>query len=124
MQDPTTLGCRTPRTLHARLPARKAGFGHFVSCWRTPPQPYEHPKGRACDFAADPTGFGGIATGAALEYGTELAAWLVRNATSLGLMYVIWFRQIWTPAAGWHAYSSGKGDPSSDHTNHVHMSIY
>ena len=39
-------------------------------------------------------------------------------------MYVIWFKQIWTPAAGWHAYHSGQGDPSSDHTNHVHMSIY
>jgi hypothetical protein len=122
--DPTTTGCLTPRTLHALQQVQKAGFKHFVSCWRPPGEPFEHPKGRACDFAADPKGFGGIAEGASLDYGTALATWLVRNAERLGVMYVIWFHQIWTPAAGWHVYSSGKGDPSSDHTNHVHMSIY
>ncbi|GGM08969.1 coiled-coil domain-containing protein [Dactylosporangium sucinum] len=122
--DPTTTGCLTPRTLHALQQVQKAGFKRFVSCWRPPGEPYEHPKGRACDFAADTSGFGGVATGASKEYGTQLATWLVRNATALGVMYVIWFRQIWTPAAGWHAYNSGNGDPSSDHTNHVHMSIY
>ncbi|WP_433085948.1 coiled-coil domain-containing protein [Dactylosporangium sp. CA-052675] len=123
LHDPTTSGCLTPRTEHALEQVKLAGFGHYVSCFR-PSGPYEHPKGRACDFAADPKGFGGVATGAAKEYGTELATWLVRNASALGVMYVIWFRQIWTPAAGWHPYSSGQGDPSSDHTNHVHMSIY
>jgi hypothetical protein len=122
--DPTTTGCLTPRTLHAMQQVQKAGFTHFVSCWRPPGEPYEHPKGRACDFAADPNDFGGVATGSSKEYGTQLATWLVRNAAPLGVMYVIWFRQIWTPAAGWHAYQSGNGDPSSDHTNHVHMSIY
>ncbi|MEV4516508.1 hypothetical protein AB0K00_47110 [Dactylosporangium sp. NPDC049525] len=122
--DPTTKGCLTPRTLHALQQVQKAGFTHFVSCWRPPGEPYEHPKGRACDFAADAKGFGGVATGASKEYGTQLAAWLIKNATALGVMYVIWFKQIWTPAGGWHAYYSGQGDPSSDHTNHVHMSIY
>ena len=122
--DPTTGGCLTPRTLHALQEVRKAGFMRFVSCWRQPPEPYEHPKGRACDVAADVKGFGGVATGTSKEYGTQLAAWLVKNAQALGVMYVIWFKQIWTPAGGWHAYNSGQGDPSSDHTNHVHMSIY
>ncbi|GAA2633157.1 hypothetical protein GCM10010399_77000 [Dactylosporangium fulvum] len=124
VKDPTTRGCLTPRTLHALQQVQKAGFTHFVSCWRPPGEPYEHPKGRACDFAADAKGFGGAATGASKEYGTQLATWLVRNAKALGVMYVIWYRQIWTPAAGWHAYSSGNGDPSSDHTNHVHLSVY
>lgn len=122
--DPTTKGCLTPRTLHALQQVQQAGFKHFVSCWRPPGEPYEHPEGRACDFAADAKDFGGVATGASKDYGTQLAAWLVKNAKPLGLMYVIWFKQIWTPAAGWHAYHSGQGDPSSDHTNHVHMSIY
>ncbi len=122
--DPTTRGCLTPRTLHALQQVQKAGFKHFVSCWRAPGDPYEHPKGRACDFAADAGGFGGVATGSSKEYGTRLAAWLVKNASALGVMYVIWFKQIWTPAGGWHAYHSGQGDPSSDHTNHVHLSIY
>ncbi|GAA3456443.1 hypothetical protein GCM10018962_82770 [Dactylosporangium matsuzakiense] len=123
LHDPTTAGCLTPRTVHALEQVKLAGFAHYVSCFR-PGGPYEHPKGRACDFAADPKGFGGVAAGAAKEYGTELATWLVRNAPALGVMYVIWYRQIWTPAAGWHPYRSGQGDPSSDHTNHVHMSIY
>ncbi|GAA3204298.1 coiled-coil domain-containing protein [Dactylosporangium siamense] len=124
VDDPTTKGCLTPRTLHALQQVQKAGFTHFVSCWRPPGEPYEHPKGRACDFAADAKDFGGVATGSSKEYGTQLAAWLVKNATALGVMYVIWFKQIWTPATGWRAYHSGQGDPSSDHTNHVHMSIY
>ncbi|WP_432832151.1 coiled-coil domain-containing protein [Dactylosporangium sp. CA-092794] len=122
IDDPTTTGCITPRMLHAAQEARKAGFTHFYSCFR-PSGPYEHPKGRACDFAADSDGFGGVATGASKTYGTNLAAFFVKNASSLGVLYVIWFRQVWTPAAGWHAYSGGNGDPSSDHTNHVHLSV-
>jgi hypothetical protein len=122
LDDPTTTGCITPRLLHAAQEARKAGFTHFYSCFR-PSGPYEHPKGRACDFAAAPDGFGGIATGADKTYGANLAAYFVKNASSLGVLYVIWFRQVWTPAVGWHAYSGGNGDPSSDHTNHVHLSV-
>jgi hypothetical protein len=122
IDDPTTSGCITPRMLHAAQEARKAGFTHFYSCFR-PSGPYEHPKGRACDFAAASDGFGGIASGNDKTYGTNLAAFFVKNASSLGVLYVIWFRQVWTPAAGWHAYSGGNGDPSSDHTNHVHLSV-
>ncbi|WP_426508261.1 coiled-coil domain-containing protein [Dactylosporangium sp. McL0621] len=122
IDDPTTTGCITPRLLHAAQEARKAGFTHFYSCFR-PSGPYEHPKGRACDFAAASDGFGGVASGADKTYGTNLAAFFVKNASSLGVLYVIWFRQVWTPAAGWHAYSGGNGDPSSDHTNHVHLSV-
>lgn len=123
VDDPTTTGCITARTLHAAQEARKAGFTHFYSCFR-PSGPYEHPKGRACDFAAAANGFGGVATGADKVYGGNLAAFFVRNASALGVLYVIWFRQVWTPAAGWHSYSAGNGDPSSDHTNHVHLSVY
>ncbi|MER7001617.1 hypothetical protein ABT297_00985 [Dactylosporangium sp. NPDC000555] len=122
IDDPTTSGCITPRMLHAAQEARKAGFTRFYSCFR-PSGPYEHPKGRACDFAAASDGFGGVASGNDKTYGTNLAAFFVKNASSLGVLYVIWFRQVWTPAAGWHAYSGGNGDPSSDHTNHVHLSV-
>jgi hypothetical protein len=123
IDDPTTTGCITARMLHAAQEARKAGFTRFYSCFR-PSGPYEHPKGRACDFAAAANGFGGVATGGDKTYGGNLAAFFVRNATALGVLYVIWFRQVWTPAAGWHSYSGGNGDPSSDHTNHVHLSVY
>jgi hypothetical protein len=37
--------------------------------------------------------------------------------------YVIWYRQTWQPTTGWTTYGLAGGDPSSDHTNHVHLSI-
>jgi hypothetical protein len=120
--DPTTGGCLTPRTLHAYRQARRAGFTHFTACFREASFG-EHPQGQACDNAADPDGFGGVATGSSKEYGNLLAGWLVDNADALGVLYVIWFKQIWLPGSGWRSYDEGNGDPASDHTNHVHMSI-
>jgi hypothetical protein len=122
VDDPTTTGCITPRMLNALQQARSAGFTHFTACFRTGDR-FEHPKGRACDFAAAPSGFAGVAAGADRTYGNNLAAYFVRNANALGVLYVIWFRQIWMPATGWRAYTSGGSDPSSSHTNHVHLSV-
>lgn len=123
VDDPTTSGCITPRALHAMTQARAAGFTRYVSCHRNGGSG-EHPRGRACDFAAQKNGFGGVATGGDRTYGNNLAAYLVRNANRLGVLYVIWFRQIWLPSSGWQAYTSGNGTPASDHTNHVHLSVY
>lgn len=122
LDDPTTSGCITPRTMHALNEAKKAGFTRFVSCFR-PGGPFEHPKGRACDFSMQSSGFGGDATGDARLYGNNLTAFLVRNADKLGILYVIWYRQFWSPTTGWSSYSGAGGDPSSDHTNHVHLSL-
>ncbi|HEX5596655.1 MAG TPA: hypothetical protein VFX61_11675 [Micromonosporaceae bacterium] len=121
-KDPTTSGCITPRTLHALKETQRAGFTRFVSCYR-PGGPYEHPKGRACDFSPQQRGFGGDATGEQRLYGNNLAAYLVRNADRLGVLYVIWYKQVWLPTTGWKSYSRAYGDPSSDHTNHIHLSM-
>lgn len=124
VNDPTPAnGCITPRTLHALNQAKAAGFTRYVSCYR-PGGSGEHPKGRACDFAAQKGGFGGDATGGDRTYGNNLAAYFVRNADRLAVLYVIWYRQIWLPSSGWKSYSGANGDPSSDHTNHVHLSVY
>jgi peptidoglycan DL-endopeptidase CwlO len=123
IDDPTTSGCITARMLHAYNEARSAGFTRYTACFRTGDQ-YEHPKGRACDFSASATGFGGVASGGDRVYGNNLAAYFVRNANALAVLYVIWFLQIWTPAAGWHSYGGGRGDPASNHQNHVHLSVY
>ncbi|MFE9205156.1 coiled-coil domain-containing protein [Micromonospora sp. NPDC006431] len=124
VNDPTPAdGCITPRTLHALQQAKAAGFTRYVSCYR-PSGSGEHPKGRACDFAAQKNGFGGVATGGDKTYGNNLAAYFIRNADPLAVLYVIWYKQIWLPSSGWKAYSGGNGDPSSDHTNHVHLSVY
>jgi hypothetical protein len=128
LNDPTTDGCITARTLHALNEAKRVGFTWYVSCYR-PGTQYEHPKGRACDFAAFPNGFENrSATGANRNYGDRLAAFFVKNASALAVMYVVWFCQIWTYGVGWHRYNSAGsncGDaPAGDHTNHVHLSVY
>jgi hypothetical protein len=113
VDDPTSSGRITPRLLYAMQQAQKAGFNHYVHCFREQ-NSGEHPKGRACDFAADKGGFGGVASGANKTYGTNLA---------LGVLYVIWFKRIWLPSSGWKSYSGAGGTPSTDHTNHVHLSV-
>ncbi|MBY8873830.1 hypothetical protein K7640_18535 [Micromonospora sp. PLK6-60] len=124
VDDPTPAdGCITPRTLHALQQAKAAGFTRYVSCHRSGGSG-EHPKGRACDFAAQKGGFGGDATGGDKTYGNNLAAYFIRNADRLAVLYVIWYREIWLPSSGWKSYSGAGGDPSSDHTNHVHLSVY
>ena len=117
IDDPTTGGCITPRTHHMYKEARKAGFKRFVGCFR-PGDQFEHPKGRACDFSLQSRGFAVAHNNDMRLYGNNLAAFLVRNADRLGILYVIWYEQIWFPATGWGAYSGG-----SPHTDHVHVSM-
>ncbi len=119
--DPTTgSGCITPRLLHLIQQATAAGFGK-PGCYRVDDHG-EHPKGRACDWMMTS---GGEATGSQKAEGDAMAAWAVSNADRLGIMYVIWFRMIWTQTEGWRAYNNpfGGDDPSGWHTNHVHISV-
>ncbi|WP_091647218.1 coiled-coil domain-containing protein [Micromonospora pallida] len=115
--DPTTGGCITARTLHMYKEVKRAGFNMFVGCHRLG-GPYEHPKGRACDWSLQKSGFSSWDTKAERMYGNNLTAFLVRNADRLGIYYVIWNRQIWFPATGWKSYSG-----PSNHTDHVHVSM-
>jgi hypothetical protein len=122
VDDPTTTGCVTPRLLHAYQQARAAGFKRYTFCF-SQRSSGEHPKGRACDHSAATGGFENVnATGGDRTYGNNLAAFYVKNASRLGVMYVIWYRQIWMPGGGWRSYS-GRGDPNATHTNHVHLSV-
>jgi len=122
INDPTTSGCITPRMLHAYNEARAAGFTHYTKCYRQQ-NSGEHPKGRACDFSANASTFkNSAATGSDKAYGDRLAAYLIKNADRLGVLYVIWYRQIWLPASGWKHYSA-TGDAAAVHTNHVHLSM-
>ncbi|MFB9238058.1 coiled-coil domain-containing protein [Plantactinospora siamensis] len=115
--DPTTDGCITSRTLNAYKETRKAGFNRFAGCHRNG-GPFEHPKGRACDWSLINRGFVHAQNRDQILYGNNLAAFLIRNADRLGIYYVIWYKQIWFPATGWRAYHG-----ESDHTDHVHMSL-
>jgi peptidoglycan DL-endopeptidase CwlO len=121
--DPTgTGGCITPRMRHAYDEARQAGFTRYTKCFRHQ-NSGEHPKGRACDFSVEKGTFGGDATGADRTYGNRLADFFIGNSGGLGVLYVIWYRRIWLPSSGWKSYSGAGGDPSSDHSNHVHLSV-
>lgn len=118
VDDPTTNGCITPRMLHLYKEVKKAGFNRFVGCHRDG-GPYEHPKGRACDWSLQKSGFSDAHNADMKNYGNNLMAFLVRNADRLGIYYVIWYQQIWFPATNnWHAYH---GD--STHKDHVHVSV-
>ena len=122
INDPTTDGCITPRLLNAYQQARVAGFTLYTACFRHQDSGV-HPKGRACDFSAHSTGFvDKAATGSDKAYGDRLAAYFIKNADRLGVMYVIWYRQIWLPGSGWKAYTA-TGDAAAVHTNHVHLSV-
>ncbi|GAA1590583.1 hypothetical protein GCM10009828_014110 [Actinoplanes couchii] len=117
--DPTTGGCITKRTLNMYKEVKKAGFDMFVGCHRTG-GPFEHPKGRACDWSLQKSGFSSasLSDTKKMKYGNNLTAFLVRNADELGIYYVIWYKQIWFPASGWKSYHG-----VSDHTDHVHVSM-
>lgn len=115
--DPTTSGCVTPRTLHMYKEVKRAGFNRFVGCYR-PGGPWEHPKGKACDWSLQKSGFSPWHNNDTRMYGNNLAAFLIRNSDRLGIYYVIWNRQIWFPANGWSSYSG-----PSNHTDHVHVSL-
>jgi hypothetical protein len=80
--------------------------------------PFEHPKGRACDWSLQQSGFSVSHNADMKRYGNDLMAFLVRNADRLGVLYVIWFKQIWFPATGWKNYHG-----PSNHTDHVHVSM-
>jgi hypothetical protein len=122
VDDPSTGGCLTPRTYHMLIEAQLSGFNNYVSCYRDGTWG-EHPAGRACDFSAFPSGFPSVpADGENRAYGDALAAWAVANAEALGVLYVIWYQQIWFAGTGWRAYNS-YGDPATEHTNHVHISM-
>lgn len=117
VKDETTDGCITARTFHMYKEVKKAGFNRFVGCHRNG-GPFEHPKGRACDWSLQKKGFAPWHNQDTREYGNNLMAFLVRNADRLGILYVIWNKMIWFPATGWKNYHG-----PSDHTDHVHVSM-
>jgi peptidoglycan DL-endopeptidase CwlO len=123
--NPFATGYITPRTALAVTEAKNATFTLFVACYGAREDGGQHPRGRACDFAVDPNcTYCGAATGENRRYGDDLANFFVYNADRLGVLYVIWYQRIWLASTGrWKAYSGGRGDPSSNHTNHVHVSM-
>ncbi len=88
----------------------------------------EHKEGRALDFGFD------INNSTQRAQASDLLNWLLATdghgnrhalARRLGIMYLIWNRQIWSAARqseGWRSYGCD-GSPSDCHTNHIHFSF-
>ena len=58
--------------------------------------------------------------------GWDMARWVRSNASSLGVMEVIYRQQIWTvqrSSEGWRPMSD-RGSPTANHMDHVHVSVY
>ena len=73
------------------------------------------------------SGGGDHATGAAVDImvdsatGDQIAAFLQKNASELGIEYLIWKQRIWRPAtsSSWRGMSD-RGSPTANHMDHVH----
>ena len=88
-----------------------------------------HYCGRAIDAFPPGVAWSTPATGAGLSAGWRLANWAAHNAATLNVSEVIFYDRIWTvarSAEGWRAYrhSSGSGGNSTQHRDHVHISVF
>jgi hypothetical protein len=84
----------------------------------------EHPKGRACDFMLDPNGNTPVPE--QVERGWAIAEWARENADRLGIMYVIYRKQIWDVRRGDEGWRdmADRGSITENHFDHVHISMF
>ncbi|MGI8329896.1 coiled-coil domain-containing protein [Actinomadura scrupuli] len=98
-------------------------FGPFpvIGCLR-PGDPQDHGTGRACDFM-ESTG-GSMPSADRIAHGTQVANWVIANASRLGVKYVIWRQRIYDMRSpGWRAMSD-RGGITANHFDHVHISVF
>lgn len=127
-QAPTTCQSPQPGTLALAQLIRDAYGRQTIGTARDCPASgvpvSEHSDGRAVDWMLEST------NPAQAALAEEFLTWLLAtdangnvaaNARRLGVMYVIWNKQVWktyNAAAGWQPYTGP--DP---HTNHIHLSL-
>lgn len=91
-----------------------------VGGWR-PYDPYpDHPSGRAADIMMPNGG-----TGSDVKLGNEIATYFQKHAKEYGIYYMLWRQRMWKagdPVGAWTSVSD-RGDPTSNHMDHVHISV-
>lgn len=110
----TAQTIKVHRAARAAFPQIKVVYG-----WREASSG-EHPAGRALDLMIP-----NYRTAEGRQLGTELANWARQNAPGLRIHYVIWRQQIFNvqrAGEGWR-FMADRGDDSSNHLNHVHISV-
>ena len=115
------------------------GQGKRVGCYRSGGGG-DHPLGKACDFIMQ-LPLNEHPSLEYLEHGWRLACWMVQNAESLGVKYVIWQDLIWEDWSeteqdrrcsanragdGWTEYTCLEPpcNLQEDHYDHVHVSVH
>ncbi|MFI7612353.1 coiled-coil domain-containing protein [Nonomuraea terrae] len=93
-----------------------------IGCYRPIQDGGEHPLGRACDFMLSRGG--AMPSAAELRRGDQIAAWAVKNAERLGIMYVIYRQRIWHVGTGSWRTMSDRGGTTANHYDHPHISVY
>ncbi|SMX69639.1 Peptidase family M23 [Brevibacterium sp. 239c] len=125
VDDPTSDGQMTARTLHLYQQATAAFPDTSWACWSPRPGTVsEHPLGRACDITFG-NAIGSVPTPAQLEAGWELTNWMKDHAEALGVEYLIWQDKIWSlarDAEGWRTYTRGT-DVTTKHIDHLHVTV-
>ncbi|MDP9862471.1 MULTISPECIES: coiled-coil domain-containing protein [Streptosporangium] len=116
----------TPRMrLVRQLIAQRFGPRFGIGCYRADggiAGGGEHPLGRACDFMLS-TG-GGMPSAAETNRGHQIAAWAIKNARRLGIMYIIFRQRIWHVRTGTWRMMSDRGGTTANHYDHPHISVY
>ena len=86
-----------------------------------PYDPYpDHPSGRAADIMMPNGG-----TGSDVKLGNEIARYFQKHAKQYGIYYMLWRQQMWKagdPVGAWTGVSD-RGDPTSNHMDHVHITV-
>jgi hypothetical protein len=98
-------------------------FGPFpvIGCLR-PGDPQDHGSGTACDFM-ESTG-GTMPSADRQRHGDQVAAWVISNASRLGIKYVIWRQRIYDMRSpGWDPMED-RGSITANHYDHVHVSVF
>ncbi|MFG2074190.1 coiled-coil domain-containing protein [Nonomuraea maritima] len=113
----------TPRMRLVRdLIADRFGVPYGIGCYRPIQDGGEHPLGRACDFMLSRGG--AMPSGDEPARGEEIAAWAIKNARRLGIMYVIYRQRIWHVRTGAWRPMSDRGGTTANHYDHPHISVY
>lgn len=76
--------------------------------WRQSDPFPDHPSGHALDFMTP-----------SKSAGDALSSFAQANYAALGVKYIIWNRNYWSPSTGWEPYT----ETSNPHTDHVHITF-
>jgi len=113
----------TPRMRLVRtLIAQRFEVPNGIGCYRAIQDGGEHPLGRACDFMLSRGG--AFPSPAEVQRGNEIAAWAIKNARRLGIMYIIYRQRIWHTRTGAWRVMTDRGGATANHYDHPHISVY